>query len=164
VTKPQSDITLVQDSREQFGYQALFQTPTVVGGLVYGDYSVAGLESLIAIERKSLPDLLGSLTQGRDRFETELKRARSMHRFFLLVECYAEDILNADGFEWSRVSPRSVWGSLMTWTTRYHPILFGGTRETSARICEAILVAYARDIFKGTNKMQVATAREFLGA
>jgi hypothetical protein len=56
------DIVFVQDPREQLPYGPLFQTPYVVGALDCGDYSVAGLERLIAIERKSFQDILGSLT------------------------------------------------------------------------------------------------------
>ena len=109
---PPPSITLIQDSHEQNGYGPLFQTPHVVGTLTYGDYSVAGLEHLISIERKSFQDLLNSVTNGRDRFETELKRARSLHRFFILVECTPDALLVQDFGRLSRANPRSVWGTL----------------------------------------------------
>ena len=68
--------TVVVDSREQnpldFG-----SWPTITKALPTGDYSVAGIETLIAIERKSLSDLVGSFTGGRDRFEREMLRMKS---------------------------------------------------------------------------------------
>ena len=154
-------ITLVQDSREQCGYgtQGQFSGPFLVSGLAVGDYSVLGLKELIAIERKSLPDLLGSLTSGRDRFEAEMRRARHCHKFFLLVECSPKDFLVEDFGKLSRATPRSVWGTLMTWMTRYHPVIFGVNRQISARICEAILVAYAKEFFKRTDKISRAAAK-----
>jgi DNA excision repair protein ERCC-4 len=125
-----SDIILVQDSREQIPYGPLFQTPYVVSGLDCGDYSVAGLEHLISIERKSLQDLLGSLTNGRDRFESELKRARSLHKFYVLVECSPGDILVDDFGKLSRAHPRSIWGTICAWSTRLHLSSLEGTGPT----------------------------------
>lgn len=148
-----SEIVLIQDSREQLGYGPLFQTPHVVSGLDCGDYSVAGLEHLISIERKSLQDLLGSLTSGRDRFEAELKRARSLHRFYVLIECSPKDLLVNDFGKLSRAHPRSIWGTICVWSTRYHPFIFGGNRADSARLCEGLLVGYAKEFLKGAERM-----------
>ncbi len=119
-----------------------------MGTLQYGDYSICGLEHLIAIERKSLPDLLSSLTAGRDRFETELKRARSLHRFYVIIECSPSDLLVDSFGKLSRVHPKSIWGTVMSWHSRYCPFLFGQDRKTAARLAEAILVAYAKGVVK----------------
>ncbi len=126
-----TQIIIVQDSREQFGYEGLFERPCVMGSLDSGDYSVLGFEHLIGIERKSLPDLLNSLTNGRPRFEIELKRARSLHKFYILVECTSADLLVADFGEMSRAHPNSIWRTVCTWSNRYHPFLFGATRRES---------------------------------
>ena len=156
MTNNPPEILLVEDSREKNGYQDLFQTPCITGTLQVGDYSVCGLESLISIERKSLPDLLGSLTAGRDRFETELKRARSYHRFYVLVECAPSDLLVESFGKLSRAHPRSIWGTICTWHSRYVPFMFGEDRNTSARLCEAILVAYAKEHWKAVDSMNRA--------
>jgi hypothetical protein len=152
-------ITLIQDTREQAGWLELFQTPCTTGTLQFGDYSVLGLEALIAIERKSLPDLLGSLTQGRDRFETELKRARSLHKFYVLVECSLSDLLVQDFGKLSRATPRSIWGTVCTWSTRYHPFIFANDRAAAARLCEGMLFAYAKEFFKGTDAVARASRK-----
>jgi DNA excision repair protein ERCC-4 len=151
------EIILVVDSREQTPWT--FQSPTVSGALQYGDYSVLGLESLISIERKSLTDLLGSLTNDRARFETELKRARSLHKFFIIAECSPADLLVESFGKLSRAHPRSVWGTICAWSTRYAPFLFGGDREHAARIAEGILWAYAREFQKTTERMTKACTR-----
>lgn len=149
-------IILLQDSREQLGYQNLFKTPCIVGALDAGDYSVAGLEHLISIERKSLQDLLGSLTSGRDRFEAELKRARSLHRFYVLAECSPSDLLVPDFGKLSRAHPNSIWGTICAWSTRYHPFIFGGDRQSSARLCEGLLFAYAKEFLRGSRALERA--------
>ncbi len=148
------EIIIVQDSREQLGYEELFENPCVTSALEYGDYSILGLEHLISIERKSLQDLLGSLTNGRSHFEVELKRARSLHKFYILVECSPSDLLVSDFGKMSRAHPNSIWGTICAWSTRYHPFLFGGTRRESAKLCEGILVAYAKDILKSSQSIE----------
>jgi len=157
------EIILVEDSREQRGYgtSGLFQTPHVVGTLSFGDYSILGLESLISIERKSLPDLLGSLTADRQRFETELKRARSLHRFYILVEASPSDLLVPDFGKLSRAHPNSIWGTICAWSNRYHPFLFAGDRQSSARLCEGLLLAYGKEFLRGSQGLEKG-ARELM--
>jgi len=155
----QFEPVLIQDSREQFGWGPLFKSGYVVSGLAYGDYSVAGLEHLIAIERKSLPDLLGSLTHGRERFEAELKRARSLHKFFVVVECSLKDLLVEDFGKLSRANSRSIWGTICVWSTRYHPIVLAGNRVDAARLCEGLLLGYAKEFQKGQESMRKAAGR-----
>jgi DNA excision repair protein ERCC-4 len=61
---------IVVDSREQAPF--LFEgygAEVAQGTLTAGDYSLAGLESLVAVERKSLSDLVACLGRERDRFE-----------------------------------------------------------------------------------------------
>ena len=99
-TDPQ--VVLLQDSREQRGYQDLFTRPCVIQTLTVGDYSVAGVEHMIAIERKTLPDLVNSLTHERARFERELAKTRSFHRFFVVVEADFAQILRGFSLPFSK--------------------------------------------------------------
>ena len=74
--------TVVIDSREQAPLPISF--PSLTAGLPTGDYSVLGLENDFCVERKSLGDLYGSLTSGRERFSRELQRMRA-YRFARLL-------------------------------------------------------------------------------
>jgi len=67
---------VIVDSREQDPLPfARLRTQT--GALITGDYSVAGLETLFAVERKSIADLVACcVNQNRERFERELHRLR----------------------------------------------------------------------------------------
>ena len=87
---------IVQDSREQAPYA--FNAPkyagvTVeVGTLQTGDYSLHGLTDRIALERKSLSDLCGTLTAGRERFKRECERGRGLEYFGLVIESSMDDV------------------------------------------------------------------------
>lgn len=81
-----------------------------VASLPTGDYSVRGYTHLIALERKSLPDLIGSISQGRERFENELDRLAEYRWKALLIEADQADV---EGHAYrSNMLPKSVLGSL----------------------------------------------------
>jgi len=139
------NIVIVQDSREQRGYSELFTAPCAIGCLPTGDYSIRGLESLVSIERKSLPDLLQSLTRERERFERELYRGRALRFFAVIVECDASDILQGRFGRFSSVNPVAIWESIAAFSVRYAPFIYAGDRDTGARLCESLLMKFARE-------------------
>lgn len=136
---------IVIDSREQLPYH--FQTPAIRGTLGTGDYSILGLENIIAIERKTLPDLIGCLCDGRERFERELYRARALDYFAVIIECTLSDLAN--GEYRSQMTPKSAIQSLLTFSIRYRlPIFFVENRNYGSRVTESLLLKYAREIEK----------------
>jgi ERCC4-type nuclease len=78
---------IVIDTREQCPL-AFKNLPSVRGALQSGDYSIKGAEELFAVERKSIPGLVSSVTAERVRFEREMLRL-SGFRFarVLVVRC-----------------------------------------------------------------------------
>lgn len=141
-------LTIVIDSREQQPYH--FDLPTTVAGLKVGDYSLAGFEDRIAIERKTVDDLITCLSSGRDRFERELERGRDLDYFALVIEA---DLKSLAGGEYrSRMNPESVIQSLLTFSVRYRlPIFFVGDRQTGQRVTESLLSKYARETIRNRN-------------
>jgi len=133
------------DTREQAPYN--FDTPSEVGAISVGDYSLVGLENNIAIERKELNDLIGCLTTDRERFEKELHKGRALDYFGLVVEASLSDLAN--GHYRSRMGPRSAIQSLLAFSIRYRlPIWFCESREYGQRVTESLLLKYAREIEK----------------
>lgn len=123
---------VVQDTREQaplsFG-----AWPVVVAGLKSGDYSIAGHEHRVALERKSLGDLFGCVGRERDRFERELERLAEMDYAAVVVEASLADVLA--GVERSLVTPQAAAGSLVAWSVKYGlPIWFAGDRRLAAAL------------------------------
>ena len=68
-------VTVIIDTREQepYGFNPRLVTP-VRRALPAGDYSVAGLEQTVAVERKTLDDFVGTVMRARGRFYRELRR------------------------------------------------------------------------------------------
>ena len=65
-------VTALVDSREQTPLD-LSPLAVEVATLPTGDYSVRGLEHIVVIERKSLPDLLAVIGRDRRRFDREVQ-------------------------------------------------------------------------------------------
>lgn len=133
------------DSREQRPYE--FECPSEVGTVPVGDYSISGLEDHIAIERKSLDDLIGCLTIGRERFERELHKGRALDYFALVVEGSLSDLVN--GNYRSKMLPKSAVQSLMAFSVRYRlPVFFCENRKYAQRVVESLLEKYAAEVEK----------------
>lgn len=63
----------------------------------YGDYSLEGLEDVVAIERKLNGDeLFVNLTQGKKRLLAEIERMQDCKVKVLIVEQTWEEIMNPD--------------------------------------------------------------------
>jgi len=133
------------DTREQKPYQ--FETPSEVGTILVGDYSICGLEDCIAIERKELNDLIGCLTTGRERFKKELFKAKALDYFALVVEASLSDIV--DHNYRSQMAPKAAIQSLVAFSIRYGlPVWFCESRQYGARVTESLLCKYSRELEK----------------
>ena len=137
------EITIKIDSREQRPYQ--FEIPSQVGALKCGDYSILGLEDCISIERKSINDLVSSLTSERERFKRMLYRGKSLDHRALIVEASLADIIN--GNYYSDTNPKSVIESLVAFSIRYNlPVWLAGSREQGQRLTQSLLEKYSKGI------------------
>lgn len=87
-------------------------------GLETGDYSVAGMESRVAIERKSKSDLFGSLGRERQRFEREFQRLNELEFAAVVVECDWHEIFTLPPAK-TQMTAESVEGSVESWSVKY---------------------------------------------
>lgn len=108
--------TIITDSREQtpLPFQNL---STETGSLYSGDYSTKGMEEVFSIERKTITDLVGSLTRDRERFMHELHRLRGYRFRRLLIVGTRHEI--ETGQYRSRTQPRAILASLAAVEARY---------------------------------------------
>jgi ERCC4-type nuclease len=135
------DVVAICDTREQ---TPLDLTPlqTVRGTLATGDYSVRGLEQLVSVERKSLPDLLGCIGQNRARFDREVQRLLAYQVRALVVEA---DFCELEIGNWeSRVTPAAAVGSCMGWIAAGLPIIFAGDHQRAGHFVSRLLFIAAR--------------------
>ena len=132
------------DSREQRPYEF---KDSEIGTLSVGDYSILGLEDCIAIERKELNDLIGCLTNDRERFEKELYKGRTLDYFALIIEANLSDLVN--GNYRSQMEPKAAIQSLLAFSIRYRlPVWFCENRKYGQRITESLFCKYAREVEK----------------
>ena len=115
------------------------------GNLTTADYSVRGLEHCVAVERKSLDDLLACVGIHRERFKRELQRLKAYRFRALIVEATYADL---EYGRWrSKIQPASVLGSLTAWQCQYSlPVMLVGTHKAGAEFCERYLFQAARCI------------------
>jgi hypothetical protein len=138
VTAP---FTVIRDDREAdagWAFQGIKErrvkkdylvvVPTKERRLETGDYTIAGLEWLIAIERKSLGDLFGSLSaprsdpDRRERFKAEHQRMADMiaagGHACVIIEASLPDVYLNPPLE-SGLNPNSVLGTFHAWSIRF---------------------------------------------
>lgn len=135
-------VTYVIDTREQRPYAL---APAVRRALPAGDYSVVGLETRIAVERKTLADLVGTLTRGRKRFEAELARLSGYGSGHAIVVIEATmDGLLAHRYA-SGIAPGAVLGLIGRLETRHGiPFEWAGNRFRATQRTAAFLEQTAR--------------------
>lgn len=131
---PFSFLDLRGDSKQS--YRPLI-VPVVRRYLVTGDYSIEGFESQVAIERKSLPDLYGSLggknLERRERLRREHERMQGMALWGghvgLVVEASLQEAMESPPPH-SGVHPSCVLGVAVSWPSRYSvPWHWAGSRR-----------------------------------
>ncbi|MEN6507138.1 MAG: ERCC4 domain-containing protein [Planctomycetaceae bacterium] len=150
--------TIIVDTREQLPYTfddmqeagREIIVPVIRLGLESGDYSLEGFQDKIAIERKSLQDLYGTLGAGRERFEREFERLAKMDFAAVVIEASATDILHPDEADpcWhSRLDPRSVEGTIAAWSVRYPVVHWWpmGTRRQAEERVFGVLKAWWKE-------------------
>lgn len=108
-----------------------------------GDYSVKGLEHIMTIERKSLPDLVGCVGRDRERFEYEMHRILAFPYKMVLVECEFGALFTKS---WrGSLEPAHLTGSVLGWMRRGIPFLFIQDRTEAGKMAARFLYLCAKD-------------------
>jgi len=149
-------VKIIVDSREQLAFtfsgRRYAETAIEVGTLDTGDYSLAGLTDKVAVERKSLADLVACLGHGRERFEKELQRAAALESFAVVVEEAWADL--AMGNYRSQLNPHSACQSVLALMARHRiPFLFAGSRSLAEYATWGLLKQYLEGAHKRLNNI-----------
>jgi DNA excision repair protein ERCC-4 len=142
------------DTREQIPFRFSPDAQTQPATLPVGDYSILGLEEQVIIERKSLSDLLKSITHDRDRFVRELRQFRAYRLAVLMIEATWFEVTTGLWPHPSRVTPAVVIGSLMAFTAKYRVVpILAGDHDTAAMLTERLLNNFARSVERDYHAM-----------
>lgn len=141
---------IIIDTREQepfaFRHERM-EAETEPGTLAVGDYSLAGLTDRVAVERKSLPDLVMCLGRERERFERELARGAALDAFAVVCEASWLDL--SRGEYRSRLNPHAACQSVLAFAGKYRlPFLFAGSRSAA----EYMTWGFLRQYLEGARK------------
>jgi DNA excision repair protein ERCC-4 len=141
-----SGMKIIVDSREQTPL-TFTRFDSERGTLQSGDYSIAGLTHRFAVERKSIPDLVQSVTRERERFERELHRLRGFDFARLLIVGTEADV-RAGNYR-SEATPKSVLHSLHAFEVRYGiPVVWADTEALAATLIERWAFWHVRELQK----------------
>jgi DNA excision repair protein ERCC-4 len=136
--------TAIVDTREQLPLE-LAPLPVVRACLPAGDYSIEGMEERVAIERKTMGDLVSTLTYGRERFERELDRLATYERALILVEGDLSEIVEARYR--SQVPPQCLVGSFASFFARWGiATVFAGNRRNAQIMARAFLTKCSKHL------------------
>ena len=154
-------LTIIVDSKEKVyehieAYLKKNKVPYKVRNLETGDYSAQlgdmTLENDVVIERKAdLDEVCGNFTAERLRFEREFIRAKAngIQVFWIIENATWSDIFL--GNYRSKLSAKSLTGSILSWVARFGVTLIFCKPEETPRLIHAILYYKARDVLKYGN-------------
>ena len=138
---PPATVVAIVDTREQCPLD-LHPLRAELGTLTTGDYSVRGLENHVAIERKSLGDLLGCIGQDRERFDREVIRLLAYPVRALVVESTWDEL---EAGQWrSKITPAAAVGSILGWVAMGLPVIIAGDHQRAGRFVAKLLYTAAR--------------------
>lgn len=126
---------------------------TVRATLKTGDYDLAEfaerpVAERVVVERKSLADLYGTLSRGRERFEREILRMAEYGYAAIVIEATYTEIATPN---WhlphaTLMTSKSVIASLLAWSQRHGIHVFDCPgRRFAEQLTHRILERWARD-------------------
>ena len=150
---------IICDTREQAPFTfSGYPVEVSVGGLEAGDYSVRGFERRVAVERKTLGDLVGCLGADRQRFERELARLRGYDCAAVVVE--SPTLALRQGRYLGRLDAGAAWQSVLAFSMRYRmPFIFCADRADAEAVTFDLLRHYARDRWRELRALGAEKAR-----
>lgn len=148
-------LSIICDTRENVNqhitkYFDAHHIPHIERKLDTGDYSCM-LESMsferdIVVERKhNLDEICGNFTAERERFEREFMRAKAYNtKVHLIIENASWTDIFLGNYR-SKLQPKSLVGSLLSWMVRFNVSVTFCKPDETARIIYGIFYYHARE-------------------
>lgn len=150
-------VTAIIDTREKTPVN-LAPLRTKPATLSTGDYSVEGLEHVVALERKSLQDLIMCVGKERERFNKEVQRLLAYPVRCLVVEACWVDI-EQQRYR-GQVHPNAAIGSLLGWIAQGLPIIMAGDHHNAGRYISRLLYTAARRRYQEAAQFVITVQEE----
>lgn len=140
---------IVVDTREQTPWTFEGQgMETLRAKLEAGDYSIEGLETRVAIERKSLDDWTGTVLRDRARFYRELALLRAYEFRCVIIEAGVREIMA--GHYKSGANPDAILGFVAEVAVcQSVPVYLAGSRAEAQVLAGAFLRMASKKLKEG---------------
>lgn len=156
-----SELTIICDTREKVNghvtkYFKEQNVPYISRKLDAGDYSAQvgalSLEKDIVVERKhNLDEICGNFTAERERFEREFMRAKAYGtKVVLIIENATWSDIFVGNYR-SKVSPKSLLGSLLSWMVRYNVTVTFCKPSETGKLIHGIMHYAAKELLVNGN-------------
>lgn len=130
---------VIIDTREQAPF-TFERFPNWIGDtrrdtVAVGDYTIAGMEDILTLERKSLEDAIGTLTHNRERFIRQCEKMSKIKYKAIIIEASYEDVKTPYTFsaEYSSAHPNGIAGSLDAIEARFGiPVIYSSRHKSLA--------------------------------
>lgn len=154
------NMTVIIDTREQVNehitdFLDKHKVSYISRKMDIGDYSAQlsdyTLEKDFVVERKAnIDELCGNLTADRDRFEREFLRAKAHGtKVFLVVENASWNDILLHNYR-SKLTPKSLMASLLSWQTRFNiTIIFADKKNSPLLIYNTLRYALREVLLNG---------------
>lgn|SRR5262245_50231383 len=136
-------IRIIIDEQEQAPWRFSPEITCLRRSLDTGDYTIESYESLICVERKSLPDLVRTVIHDWIRFTKQLRRMACMDHAMIVVEATLTALMKHEYP--GDINPNSVRGKLNAIYLDYGiPTLFLEDRSQAATWVENMFELYVK--------------------
>lgn len=154
------NLHIVVDSRErhpfEFAGEGYAGVTLSTGTLQTGDYSIQGLQDVVACERKSMNDLAHCLGTDRERFVRQLQRGRGMDAYCVVCEGSWLDLAQGN-YSARGLHPHAACQSVASFVSRMGiPFMFAGSRKAAEYLCWSFLHQYAMGIRRRLRAVELA--------
>jgi len=142
---------ILRDTRENLPLDRFF-SPAVrvdVASIGTGDYTLKGYSSQLAVERKSLPDLVHCCGHDRDRFMDQCRRMADYRVRMLVIEADEAEVVA--GAYRSNIDFKSVVGAVRAVQMDYGVAAYWvGNQQGAAKLIEWVCMRMVRksDIYR----------------
>jgi ERCC4-type nuclease len=118
-TREQAPYRFTEIENDRFSGGGILLIPLKTdAALPSGDYSIVGYENSMAVERKSMIDLFGSVGSGRQRFEAEIQRLNEFDFAAVVVEAELGELILRPPPQ-SQLSPKTITRTVQSWSIKY---------------------------------------------
>jgi DNA excision repair protein ERCC-4 len=142
--------TIIVDPREQKPY-CFTTVQTIRKKLAAGDYSILGYEQQIAVERKSLDDLVHTVVRDGGRFRRELSVLDTYRFACVVIEGSLHNVYA--GHYNSQASPQSIVGLICRLMIDFPHVtwLFADKRPYAVEMTERLLLMASKSLETSDN-------------